>query len=305
MSNAWGRDMEAIDSPSAVRQRARVGPAAGGGTHLSRTRAGRCRREKTRKRVERTTTPRRLWVCRPTTPRCPCGCFPRLLWSGKRGLQLPAVLTATSLAPPTAPRGLHASPVRFPGALAREQVNSTAFNRGKLRNVGFWEAMQEEDWDCVFFHDVNLLPEDDRNLYICDIFPAHVAVAIDKFNYKLPYRGYLGGVFALRPIHYLRINGFPSTHWGWGREDDDIAARLKLSGMPLLRPHLLFGRYHMLEEGPDPSQEQSPPSPGLQALIRHKWRPNGTDLLDYRLLSKELQPLYTNLTVDISPSVPG
>ncbi|XP_013850583.2 beta-1,4-galactosyltransferase 3-like isoform X1 [Sus scrofa] len=191
------------------------------------------------------------------------------------------------------------------GIYVVNQVNSTAFNRGKLRNVGFWEAMQDEDWDCVFFHDVNLLPEDDRNLYICDIFPAHVAVAIDKFNYKLPYRGYLGGVFALRPIHYLRINGFPSTHWGWGREDDDIAARLKLSGMPLLRPHLLFGRYHMLEEGPDPSQEQSPPSPGLQALIRHKWRPNGTDLLDYRLLSKELQPLYTNLTVDISPSVPG
>uniref|UniRef100_A0A8D1TX82 Beta-1,4-galactosyltransferase 3 n=2 Tax=Sus scrofa TaxID=9823 RepID=A0A8D1TX82_PIG len=140
-----------------------------------------------------------------------------------------------------------------------QEWGGTAFNRGKLRNVGFWEAMQDEDWDCVFFHDVNLLPEDDRNLYICDIFPAHVAVAIDKFNYKLPYRGYLGGVFALRPIHYLRINGFPSTHWGWGREDDDIAARLKLSGMPLLRPHLLFGRYHMLEEGPDPSQEQSPP----------------------------------------------
>uniref|UniRef100_A0A8D0RKQ6 Uncharacterized protein n=1 Tax=Sus scrofa TaxID=9823 RepID=A0A8D0RKQ6_PIG len=106
-----------------------------------------------------------------------------------------------------------------------QEWGGTAFNRGKLRNVGFWEAMQEEDWDCVFFHDVNLLPEDDRNLYICDIFPAHVAVAIDKFNYKLPYRGYLGGVFALRPIHYLRINGFPSTHWGWGREDDDIAAR--------------------------------------------------------------------------------
>ena len=42
---------------------------------------------------------------------------------------------------------------------------------------------------------------------------------------RLPYRGYLGGVFALQPIHYLRINGFPSTHWGWGREDDDIAAR--------------------------------------------------------------------------------
>ncbi|XP_014402917.1 PREDICTED: sialic acid-binding Ig-like lectin 5 isoform X8 [Myotis brandtii] len=110
------------------------------------------------------------------------------------------------------------------------QVNNTAFNQGKLRNVGFWEAMQEEDWDCVFFHDVNLLPEDNRNLYICDIFPAHVSVAIDKFNYKLPYRGYLGGVFALRPVHYLKINGFPNTYWDRDREDNDIAARLDLNG---------------------------------------------------------------------------
>lgn len=46
-------------------------------------------------------------------------------------------------------------------------------------NVGFWEAAQEEDWDCVFPHDVNLLPKDDRSLYICDVFPA-----IDRFKYK-------------------------------------------------------------------------------------------------------------------------
>nr|XP_019573843.1 PREDICTED: uncharacterized protein LOC109438418 isoform X2 [Rhinolophus sinicus] len=31
----------------------------------------------------------------------------------------------------------------------------------------------------VFFHEVNLLPEDDCDLYICDIFPAHVSVAVD------------------------------------------------------------------------------------------------------------------------------
>ncbi|XP_016061400.1 PREDICTED: beta-1,4-galactosyltransferase 3-like [Miniopterus natalensis] len=184
------------------------------------------------------------------------------------------------------------------------QVNNTAFNRGKLRNVGFWEAMKEEDWDCVFFHDVNLLPEDNRNLYICDIFPAHVSVAIDKFNYKLPYRGYLGGVFALRPVHYLRINGFPNTCWGWDREDEDIAARLELSGMLLSRPHLLFGRYHMLEEGLDPSHKQSPKSPGFLALMQRRWRHDGLNSLGYTLLSKELQPLYTNLTVDIHVPAP-
>ncbi|XP_072824684.1 beta-1,4-galactosyltransferase 3 isoform X5 [Vicugna pacos] len=155
------------------------------------------------------------------------------------------------------------------------QVNNSPFNRGKLCNVGFWEAMQEEDWDCVFFHDVNLLPEDDCNRYVCDVFPAHVSVAIDKFNYKLPYQGYLGGVFALRPIHYLRINGFPNTYWGWDQEDNEIAARVKLSGMLLSRPHLLFGRYHMLEEGQYPSHKQSPQSPSCVSF--QPW-PSGPDL---------------------------
>lgn len=51
-------------------------------------------------------------------------------------------------------------------------------------NVGFREAMREEDWDCLFFHDVDLIPEDDRNAYICDSNPKHAAIAMDKFGYK-------------------------------------------------------------------------------------------------------------------------
>ncbi|XP_036689425.1 beta-1,4-galactosyltransferase 3-like [Balaenoptera musculus] len=188
--------------------------------------------------------------------------------------------------------------------MALDKVNNTAFNRGKLHSMGFWEAVQEEDRDCVSFHDVNLLPKDDRNPYICDIFPAHVSVAIDRFKYTLPYRGYLGGVFALRRLHYVRIHGFPTTYWGWDPEDDDVTSRLKLSGMLLLRPHLLLGCYRMLE-GQDCSQKQSPQSPGLLARIRRKWRHDGMNSLGCRLLSKELQPLYTSLTVDISLSAPG
>ncbi|XP_063576301.1 beta-1,4-galactosyltransferase 3 isoform X2 [Pongo abelii] len=103
------------------------------------------------------------------------------------------------------------------------EVNNTAFNQGRLCNVGFWEAIQEEDWDCVFFHDVNLLP-DDCNLYTCDFIPAHVSVAINKFNYKLPHPGHLGGVFAVHPTHYLKINGFSNVYWGWD-DEDDITAR--------------------------------------------------------------------------------
>lgn len=51
-------------------------------------------------------------------------------------------------------------------------------------NVGFREAMKEEDWDCLFFHDVDLIPEDDRNTYVCDSNPKHAAIAMDKFGYK-------------------------------------------------------------------------------------------------------------------------
>ncbi|XFG10094.1 hypothetical protein AB1E19_013718 [Capra hircus] len=156
------------------------------------------------------------------------------------------------------------------------QVNTTTFNRGKLCNVGFWEAMQEEDWDHVFFHNVNLLPEDDHNLCICDIFPAPVPWPSTSSTTKgqgplpempcasnspclcrLPYRGYRGGVFALCPIHYLRISGFPNTSWAGNQEDSDITTRVQLSGTLFLWLRLLFGQYHMLEEGQDPSCKQS------------------------------------------------
>lgn len=40
------------------------------------------------------------------------------------------------------------------------QVANQTFNRAKLMNVGFVEAMKQYDWQCAIFHDVDLLPED-------------------------------------------------------------------------------------------------------------------------------------------------
>lgn len=45
------------------------------------------------------------------------------------------------------------------------------------------------------------------------------------FSPSLPYPQYFGGVSALTPDQYLKMNGFPNEYWGWGGEDDDIAAR--------------------------------------------------------------------------------
>ena len=58
------------------------------------------------------------------------------------------------------------------------------FNRGKLFNAGFLEALQEEDWQCFIFHDVDLLPEDARNMYTCPTQPRHMSVEVDTMDYR-------------------------------------------------------------------------------------------------------------------------
>ena len=48
------------------------------------------------------------------------------------------------------------------------------FNRGALFNVGFLQAIRLQPFTCFIFHDVDLLPEDSRNLYQCTSAPRHM-----------------------------------------------------------------------------------------------------------------------------------
>lgn len=43
-----------------------------------------------------------------------------------------------------------------------EQTPKEDFNRGALMNIGYAEALKRDDYDCFVFHDVDLVPEDDR-----------------------------------------------------------------------------------------------------------------------------------------------
>jgi hypothetical protein len=51
-------------------------------------------------------------------------------------------------------------------------------------NAGFREVMKSSPFDCVIFHDVDMLPENDRNIYQCQDAPTHLSPLIDKFQYK-------------------------------------------------------------------------------------------------------------------------
>uniref|UniRef100_A0A8C2G4V1 Beta-1,4-galactosyltransferase n=1 Tax=Cyprinus carpio TaxID=7962 RepID=A0A8C2G4V1_CYPCA len=180
------------------------------------------------------------------------------------------------------------------------QSGNSTFNRAKLLNVGVREALKEENWSCIFLHDVDLLPENDHNTYTCHPqHPTHLSVAMDKFRYRLPYSQYFGGVSAVTPEQYLKMNGFPNQYWGWGGEDDDIAARVRLSGMKIMRPPLAIGHYKMIKHKGDQGNEQNPRRFDLLKRTRLNWRSDGLNSLTYELLSKELEPLYTNLSVNI------
>ncbi|XP_030882399.1 beta-1,4-galactosyltransferase 5 [Leptonychotes weddellii] len=103
-----------------------------------------------------------------------------------------------------------------------EQVGTQPFNRAMLFNVGFQEAMKDLDWDCLIFHDVDHIPESDRNYYGCGQMPRHFATKLDKYMYLLPYAEFFGGVSGLTVEQFRKINGFPNAFWGWGGEDDDL-----------------------------------------------------------------------------------
>ncbi|EDW02073.1 beta-1,4-N-acetylgalactosaminyltransferase bre-4 [Drosophila grimshawi] len=128
-----------------------------------------------------------------------------------------------------------------------EQTNGKPFNRAAMMNIGYLEALKLYQWDCFIFHDVDLLPLDERNLYNCPRQPRHMSVAIDTLNFKLPYRSIFGGVSAMTRQQFQAVNGFSNSFFGWGGEDDDMSNRLKHANLFISRYPINISRYKMLK----------------------------------------------------------
>nr|KAF6381278.1 beta-1,4-galactosyltransferase 2 [Pipistrellus kuhlii] len=186
------------------------------------------------------------------------------------------------------------------GIYVINQHGEDTFNRAKLLNVGFLEALKEDAaYDCFIFSDVDLVPMDDRNLYRCGDQPRHFAIAMDKFGFRLPYAGYFGGVSGLSKAQFLRINGFPNEYWGWGGEDDDIFNRISLTGMKISRPDVRIGRYRMIKHDRDKHNEPNPQRFTKIQNTKLTMKRDGIASVRYQVLEVSRQPLFTNITVDI------
>ncbi|CRK89216.1 CLUMA_CG002975, isoform A [Clunio marinus] len=184
------------------------------------------------------------------------------------------------------------------GIFLIEQSIDGSFNRAKLMNVGFVEALKLYEWDCFVFHDVDLLPMDDRNLYTCPDQPRHMSVAVDTFGFKLPYSSIFGGVSSMTTKQFKAVNGFSNSFWGWGGEDDDLSRRLKHVGYHIARYPVNIARYTMLTH----KKEKANPK-RYEKLVTgaNRFNTDGLNSLKYKLLSVELRPLYTWIYVEITP----
>ena len=58
------------------------------------------------------------------------------------------------------------------------------FNKASMMNIGFLEAMTFGLYDCVIFHDVDMMLEDDRHLYRCSDAVRHMGANVNKFGYR-------------------------------------------------------------------------------------------------------------------------
>lgn len=87
-----------------------------------------------------------------------------------------------------------------------EQYDQKPFNRAMLFNIGSIYASQL-DFPCLILHDVDLMPMNLGNLYVCSKCPRHMCSSLDKFRFNLPYHGLFGGVVAIETSLYQFING--------------------------------------------------------------------------------------------------
>lgn len=187
------------------------------------------------------------------------------------------------------------------GVYVINQDGDSTFNRAKLLNIGFVEALKEYDYNCFVFSDVDLIPMDDRNIYKCYSQPRHLSVSMDKFGFGLPYNQYFGGVSALSKDQFERINGFPNNYWGWGGEDDDIYNRIASRGMSISRPDAVTGKCRMIRHDRDKQNDPNPKRFDLIAHTRHTMNSDGINSLTYKVVKTEKHPLYTKITVDVGP----
>ncbi|XP_063829400.1 beta-1,4-N-acetylgalactosaminyltransferase bre-4-like [Ostrinia nubilalis] len=182
-----------------------------------------------------------------------------------------------------------------------EQNGREQFNRGRLLNVGYLEAKKHGNWECMVFHDVDLLPTTDRIKYSCPTWPRHMSAYVIGRPESENYKSHYGGVSVMTPSQFEKVNGYSNRYWGWGGEDTDMFWRIKHSGLALTRYSKSIAKYMALPH------KQEPENPTRKKLLKtamdeKSYKIDGLSNCHYKIVSKTMYHTYTHILVDINPN---
>ncbi|ESN93241.1 hypothetical protein HELRODRAFT_89219, partial [Helobdella robusta] len=180
-----------------------------------------------------------------------------------------------------------------------EQDSPLIFNKASLMNAGFKEASMFQNYDCYIFHDVDMLPENDRNFYTCSHVPRHLGAFVDKWDYIIPYIDLFGGVTAFSYNHFLSVNGFANSFYGWGGEDDDMIMFRKLN---VTRYPIAIAKYTMIKHVSDDGNPNNIKRCHQAFIFRPKlYKNDGLNTLQYKIEKMEVRPLYIWFLMSLPP----
>ncbi|XP_069139601.1 beta-1,4-N-acetylgalactosaminyltransferase bre-4-like isoform X2 [Argopecten irradians] len=183
------------------------------------------------------------------------------------------------------------------GIFVTELDPAVKFNKALSMNIAFLEVSKKYGYNCFIFHDVDLIPENDNNMYTCPENPRHMSVAIDKFGYELPYVSLFGGVTAMRKEVFEAVNGYSNKFFDWGGEDDDMYARIRTVGLAVTRYTSDVSAYRML---PHNQSKLNKERNRLLKMSVHRWKNDGLNNIKYKVLQIVHQPLYTHILATIN-----
>nr|XP_026486650.1 beta-1,4-N-acetylgalactosaminyltransferase bre-4-like [Vanessa tameamea]XP_026486651.1 beta-1,4-N-acetylgalactosaminyltransferase bre-4-like [Vanessa tameamea] len=174
-----------------------------------------------------------------------------------------------------------------------EQQDERLWNKGLLYNIGAKQAMLDK-FPCLILHDVDLLPLDESNLYVCLKQPRHMSASIDKFRFVLIYKSLVGGVLAITSDQYKELNGFSNRFQGWGGEDDDFAGRISKHNLEILRfpPHM--SSYTMLLHK---QEHKNDDRHRIMEENEHNSQKDGLNSIRYRVSNIKTHRLFTMIKV--------
>ena len=158
-----------------------------------------------------------------------------------------------------------------------------------------------DSFDCYIFHDVDMLPENDYNIYTCTNTPRHVGAYVDKFSYNLLYVKIFGGVTAFTENQFKKVNGFSNEFYGYGGEDDDMRNRIESRNMSVVRFPQCVAKYTMISHNKDKGNPYNINSDIAWQTRTSVYDANGLNNVKYSVVRWEERPLYTWILVSVPP----